>query len=144
MEIASIALPLHLISLVYVAWNVVRADHMGFNWIRGKIGILDENIVNKYHRGSWLGLGMMIVTGSLLFWPMREFLLSRPQFYVKMGFVTALLINGLVIGHLSKLSTTKTFSSLSLREKIPLFISGAVSTVSWIGAALGGLFLIPE
>ncbi len=144
MEIETIFLPLHLISLLYVAWNIVHADHMGFNWMRGKVDKLNDSEVKKYHHGSFIGLGLMIVTGIVLFWPMREFLLSRPQFYVKMGFVLALTINGVVIGYLSKISTTKTFSSLTLREKIPLFISGTVSTLSWIGAALGGLFLIPE
>lgn len=144
METSDIFLALHLISLLYVAWNVFHADHMGFDWMRGKIDKLNESEVKKYHYGSFIGLGLMIFTGFLLFWPMREFLLTRPQFYVKMGFVTALLINGVVIGYLSKISTTKTFASLTLGEKIPLFISGAISTLSWVGAGLGGLFLIPE
>lgn len=144
METGNVFLPLHLISLLYVAWNIFHADHMGFNWVRGKVDKLDESMVKKYHYGSFIGLGLMIFTGFILFWPMREFLLSRPQFYVKMGFVTALLINGVVIGYLSKISTVRTFASLTLREKIPLFISGAISTLSWIGAGLGGLFLIPE
>lgn len=144
MEISTIILPLHIISLIYVAWNVVHADHMGFNWIRSKVVTLNESTIKKYHHGSFIGLGLMIFTGLILFWPMREFLLTRPQFYAKMGFVTALFINGFVIGHLSKVSTSKSFASLTLGEKIPLFISGGVSTISWIGATIAALFLIPE
>lgn len=140
----NIFLPLHLISLSYVAWNIIHADHMGFNWIRGTVQILNENKVTKYHKGLWAGLALMITTGLFLFWPLREFLLARPLFYVKMAFVITLIGNGLVIGILQKTATSKTFASLSLKEKLPLFISGAVSTLSWIGAALAGLFLIPE
>ncbi len=141
---SEIFLPLHLISLTFVAWNVVLADHMGFNWIRGKEQTLDAQKVQKYHVRTWIGLLLMIATGLTLFWPMREFLLTRPQFYVKMGFVLALFLNSFAIGKLSKISTEKTFASLSTKEKIPLMISGAISTISWVGAVIMALFLIPD
>jgi hypothetical protein len=141
MDLETIILPLHILSLIYVVWNVYHADHMGFDWFRGKKEILDEKLVMKYHRGSFLGLGLMIFTGFLLFWPLREYLLSRPQFYIKMGFVFALIINGFVIKVLSKRAITNKFSNLSLKEKIPLFISGAISTVSWLGAFIMAFFL---
>lgn len=139
-----IILPLHLLSLLYVAWNIVHADHMGFLWIRGKVLKLDEKKVYKYHKGSWIGLSLMITTGLLLFWSMREFLLTRPQFYVKMAFVITLIVNGLVIGSLQKTATTKTFNSLTTQEKIPLFVRGAVSTLAWLGAVTTAFFLLPE
>jgi len=144
MDASSIFLPIHILALIYVAWNIFHADHMGFNWMRWKVSTLDKELIAKYHRGSWIGLGIMIMSGFVLFYPMREFLLSRPQFYVKMGFVLALIINGVAIGHLSKISTEKSFVSLSTTEKIPLFISGAVSTISWIGATVTAFLLIPE
>lgn len=144
MNISDIILPLHLITLVFVAWNVAHADHMGFSWMRGKVATLDSVTVKKYHNRVWTGIILMILTGAVLFYPMRGFLLSRPQFYVKMGFVLALVVNSFVIGALSKIPTTKTFTSLSMKEKLPLLISGAVSTLSWIGATLGGFFLIPD
>ena len=144
MDVSTIFLPLHLITLLFVAWNVAHADHMGFTWMRGKVATLDIEIVKKYHKRVWIGIILMIVTGATLFYPMREFLLSRPQFYVKMGFVLALVINSFVIGNLSKIPTTRTFASLSIKEKLLLMISGAVSTLSWLGATLGGFFLIPD
>jgi hypothetical protein len=139
-----IILPLHLLSLLYVAWNIVHADHLGFQWIRGKVLKLDEKKVYKYHKGSWIGLSLMITTGLLLFWPMREFLMTRPQFYIKMAFVVTLIVNGFVIGSLQKTATTKMFTSLTTREKIPLFVSGAVSTLAWFGAAATAFYLLPE
>jgi hypothetical protein len=139
-----ILLPLHFIVLGFTAWNVVLADHMGFSWIRGKVKTLDAREVKKYHYRVWTGLVLMIVTGFFLFWPLREFLLTRTQFYVKMAFVAALVINSFVIGFLQETSITKTYASLTFKEKLPLFISGAVSTVCWILTAAAGFYLIPD
>lgn len=140
----NIFLPLHLLSLAYVAWNVFHADHAGFNWIRGKEKLLSKKEVMKYHHGTWIGLILMIITGAFLFYPLREFLLTRPQFYIKMSFVLVLIINGLVIGKISHIATEKTFDSLSTKEKLPLIISGAVSTIAWLMAIASAFFLIPD
>lgn len=141
---SEIFLPLHLISLAFAAFYIFQADHMGFNWIRGKVDTLPKDIVKKFHNRTWVGLILMIFTGFILFWPMREYLLTRPQFFIKMGFVVALFINSFVIGILSKTSTTKTYASLSSKEKLPLMISGAVSTISWLGATGMAFFLEQE
>lgn len=134
-------LPLHLLSLLFVAWNVFHADHMGFDWIRGKVSVLNESVVKKYHTRTWIGLGLMIITGFILFWPMHEYLLGRTQFSIKMAFVVTLICNGFVINHLMKRATTHTFKELSFSEKLPLFISGAVSTIAWLGAAITAFFI---
>lgn len=134
----------HLLILGFTAWNVVMADHMGLNWIRGKIKLLARNEVKKYHHRILLGLGLMIVTGFCMFLSMSEFLLSRPQFYVKMAFVATLVINSFVIGYLQETAITKSYTSLQFKEKIPLFISGAISTACWILTIIAGFYLIPE
>lgn len=141
---SDILLPLHLITLGFIFWTIIRADHLAFSWIRGKVSTLPKEKVQKYHRNTWIGLSGMLLTGFLLFLPMREFLLTRPQFYAKMAFVVTLIANGFAIGHLQKIALTKSFKQLTLKEKIPLFVSGGISTLAWIGAALGGLFLIPD
>ncbi len=140
----NVFLPLHLISLAYVAWNVFHADHSGFNWMRGKEKLLSKKEVSKYHHGTWIGLILMVITGASLFYPMREFLLTRPQFYVKMSFVLVLIINGLAIGKISHIATEKTFDSLTAQEKFPLLLSGAISTIAWLGALITAFFLIPD
>jgi small-conductance mechanosensitive channel len=86
----------------------------------------------------------MVLTGFMIFWPMREFLLSRTQFYVKMAFVLTLFINSFVIGKLQVIATKRTFASLTPQEKVPLFLSGAVSTTCWILTIVAAFFLIPE
>lgn len=142
MDLSQILLPVHLIILAFVVWTVAHADHMGFNWIRGKSRTLDEAKVRRLHIHTWLGLCGMILTGILLFWPLHEYLLTRPQFYVKMVFVAMLVINGFVIGSLQKVALTKSYAELTWKEKLPLMISGAVSTLGWLGAAAGGYYLV--
>ena len=143
-DMSDVFLPLHLISLAFVLWNVLRADHAGFLWVRGIKKILDESMVRKYHRGTWIGLCCMIFTGLFLFYPMREFLLERPQFYIKMFFVVILILNGFAIGKLSNIATQKSFSSLSTKEKLPLVISGLLSTIAWLMVIASAFYLIPD
>lgn len=134
----------HLLVLSFVFFTILRADYFGMSWIQGKKKTLDQKTLTQLHRHTWVGLSLMIITGILLFLPMKDFLLARPQFYLKMAFVVTLICNGFVIGHLQKVATMKSFNSLSAKEKMPLFISGAVSTISWMGAAITALFLIPS
>ncbi|MBP6888900.1 MAG: hypothetical protein KBC21_04365 [Candidatus Pacebacteria bacterium] len=138
---AEIITPIHLLILAFTVWQIISADHFGIKWITGKVKVLDLSLVKKYHNRTWLGLVLMITTGVILFLPEREALLSKPQFIVKMGFVVALVINGFFIGFLQNIATTKTFASLTFKEKMSLIISGTVSTLSWLGATVAGLLL---
>lgn len=133
----------HLLSLAFVFFTVVRADYFGMSWIQGKKEVLDSRILTTLHRSTWIGLSLMILTGIMLFLPMKDYLLTRPQFYIKMAFVITLICNGFVIGHLQKIATTHSFASLTFSQKVPLFISGVVSTISWAGAVITALFLLP-
>lgn len=139
-----IFLILHLSILAFTAWNMWKADRLGFMWMKGKIDLLDEVVVRKYHMRVWTGLVGMMATGFLMFWPMREYLLARPQFYAKIAFVLILLVNGFVIGRLQNISTTKTFKELRKKEKAELLISGAISAIGWLGAAMLAFFIIED
>lgn len=144
MDLNDVILPLHIAILIFSGWNILRADHLGFKWIVENVQVLAENDIKKYHTRVWIGLIGMMLTGFIMFLPMREFLLSRPQFYMKMSFVLALVLNGLAIGSLQKIATKKRFGELSTQEKAPLLVSGAISTLSWVGAATIAFFLIPD
>lgn len=135
--------PLHLLALAYAAWNVAHADHLGFTWVRGKVTTLDKKTIAKYHKGTWVALILVIITGTITFLSVRS-IVVYPQFYIKMGFVAALVVNSFVIGSLSKIPTTRTYTSLTMKEKLPLIISGVMSTISWIGAAVMALFILGE
>lgn len=143
MSLKEIILSVHLLILAFVAWNVFHADHLGFKWMRGKINILDKKQVSTYHNRIWIGLWGMIITGLVMFLPLRDFLLHRPQFYAKMGFVLVLILNGLFIGKLQNIATTQQYARLAPKEKILLFVSGAISTLAWLGAVAGGFYLLP-
>jgi hypothetical protein len=82
-----------------------------------------------------------ILSGLYLFWPMREYLLSQPMFWLKIGFVAPLLLNSFAIERLLHLPTRAAFRSLSRRQKLPLMLSGAVSLVCWAGAGITALVL---
>jgi hypothetical protein len=144
MDITTIVLPLHLLTLLFVLWNVYHADHMGLAWVLGKKERLDASLVKKYHYRTSFGLFFMVVTGFILFYPMREFLLARPQFFIKMACVGALIINGLAIGQLQTRAVEHSFKELSLSQKFPLFVSAGISSLGWIGAIIMAFFLIPE
>ncbi len=139
----SILLPLHFLILGFTAWNIIKADHMGLGWIQGTTPILDSTKVKKYHHRVLIGLCLMILTGFFMFWPMKDYLLTRPQFIVKMVFVFALVINSFFIGKLQETSSAKKYSSLSQKEKIPFFISGAISSACWVLAVATAFFILP-
>lgn len=133
---------LHLLSLAFVAVVIVIADHDGYLYMRGKKAVLNAVKVKRLHQLAWVGLGAMIVTGIALILEDPEEVFEEAAFGVKMLMVLALVINGFVIGQLSKLSTTTPFADLMMRQKLALLASGAVSVSCWIGAAtISFLFL---
>lgn len=135
-------LPAHLTILGLTAIGILLADHEAFAWMRGKKQLLNRKRLFIFH--LWVGFGLigMITTGVLMFLPMREYLLANSfAFIIKMGFVAILVGNSFVIGKLLTVSSTRTYASLTSAERIPLFVSGALSSISWIGAGICALFL---
>lgn len=136
------AIPLvsvHVGTLFLLIPVILFADHEGLAWVRGKKETLSAKTMIILHRLVWVGLGVMILTGAIMFWPLKDYLLYAPAFYIKMFFVFVLVINSFFINHFMQLAIEKPFASLSLEEKRPLLISGAVSSISWIGAILAAL-----
>ena len=133
---------LHIAGVVVSFISILYADHAGFNWFRGKADRVEESKIRKAHRFVWTGLILTIVSGIIVFWDKRGYLLhDSPAFWGKMAFVLALTINGFFIGRFLGVSTQKAFKDLTTKEKIPLFISGAVSSISWAGAFILAFFL---
>ena len=46
---------IHVGILLITAWNIFKADHLGFKWIRGSILKLKEEEVMKYHERVFFG-----------------------------------------------------------------------------------------
>ena len=133
---------IHLTILLCTAIVILIADGHGWRWMRGTVATLDRRAVHILHFLMWTGLSLMIVTGLTLFSRAPSYYLAEPAFLMKMCIVAILVTNGILIGRLQGVALERPFSSLSQREKLPLLVSGAISTAAWIAAALTGYFLI--
>jgi hypothetical protein len=133
---------LHFFTLALTALVIVYSDHEGFAYFRGKKQTLSKSFLVWSHRLVWVGLLGMIITGFFLTLPSWTYRLQEPAFYVKMGFVLVLVVNAFAIGTLSKIAGEKSFSALEPEVKRTLLLSGVLSAISWVGAAvIGFLFL---
>lgn len=133
---------LHLPILALTALVILYSDHQGFEYFRGKKQTLSLNFIRWAHILSWIGLIGMIVTGAALLIPQWEFILQRPEFFVKMGFVGVLIVNAFAINKLSGIAGERPFTLLSREERQSLMISGVLSMAGWVGAAFIGYFIL--
>ncbi len=138
MEIVTI----HLGILVTTALVILYSDHQAFDYMRGKKSLLSFKTVKRAHHLVWAGLLGMITTGVLMIYPVWQLALQNPIFLVKMGFVLVLVVNAIFIGHLLPIASTVPFNAITPGEKKKLMISGALSTIGWLGAATVGLFFL--
>jgi hypothetical protein len=134
-------LQIHVSAVFVTLGLVVLADIHGLLWVLGKMERLPHSRMVFFHRATWFGLILIISAGFFMFIDQSSYLLTLPAFKLKLFFVACLIINAFVIGAHMMVATTRAFSSLSTREKMPLFISGGVSSISWIGAFIAAGFL---
>lgn len=131
-------LPFHLISLGFVLFFVIVSDIHAHLWMRGKK--IEFERMKTLHILVWFGIASMIITGGSMYMQYKEYLLTDTAFIVKMFFVATLIINGIVISkflHYVK----RPYSDLTKKEKIPLIVSGMVSSAAWVGAIVSGLLI---
>lgn len=132
---------IHLGTLGFVALLVLFADHQALSWVLGHKEKLDGKTIQTVHYLTLVGLVVMIISGITMALPLTEYLLTVPAFFIKMGFVLALVINSFFIGKLMHTAVNHSYKSLAFSEKLPLFISGAVSGISWLGAVIAAFNL---
>lgn len=132
----------HILVLLFVAYTLFLSEREALLWLRGKKETLDKEKLKKYHHRMWAGLLLMIATGATLFWEDRDILPSIPAFQLKMFFVFCLLTNAFAIGKLMPIAAIRSYKSLSVKEKMPLMISGGISFACWLGAFICAFFLL--
>lgn len=141
-HMSEFVLPLHIGILVITLVCIIWADIYASLWLHSKKQTLNQKIVNRLHVGVTVGLIGMIVTGITLFWPLREYLIDKSDaFFVKMFFVFALVINSFVIDKYMQIATTQAFKDIPTRQKMILFASGGISSLSWLGAIVAAFQL---
>lgn len=133
---------LHLIALIITAPVILYADHMGFRYFTGRAQTLSGPSVAWTHRLVFIGLFLLIATGIMLTVPSWAVWFSKPAFYMKLGFVVTLLINGLFIQKLMTTATRVPYASLSLSDKRMLMTSGALSGIGWVTSVVIGFFFL--
>lgn len=132
----------HLLFLGMAIVAIAVADKKALAWMRGEVETVPAKSLNLAHYTVWVGLGGLIVTGAMMAYPMIDYLIKDPAFLIKMLFVGILITNGFLISSLTEIAHNRSFASLTLRERLPLFFSGAVSTLSWTSAILIGFFFL--
>jgi hypothetical protein len=133
MSLYSFVLTTHILTAIGLIVVVIYSDHLGWQWLRGKQQTLNLTTLNRLHHIIYAGLSIMVTTGLYMFWPLQAYLLYEPAFYVKMGFVGTLIINSFFIGSFMRKASETPFNLLSKQERVPLYVSGALSTVVWLG-----------
>jgi hypothetical protein len=141
MTLSNLPLFIHIGALTFAFAGILIADHSALDWMRGKTDVAHPAAVFSAHWVVSVGLAVVVLSGLWLFWPMRAYLLTQPLFWIKMGFVAALLINSLFIEAFMHRATRYAFRDLTFRQKLPLLLSGAVSTLSWLGAGVTALVM---
>ena len=141
MDWYSLFLTLHIASFIWNIFWVVVSDAVGLLWITGKKALAPGHFLRLTHRFIFWGLGVSIVTGVYLFSTVADYLLTVPAFYTKLLLVAALIVNGFVIGRHISVAETTPYKAVTSEEKRKLFISGAVSTVGWVGVFISAQLL---
>ena len=124
---------IHLTILTLTVLVILYSDHMAFQYVRGTRETIDIKIATRLHYAVWVGLIGMMVTGLWMAYPALSVLITMPLFQLKMAFVLLLVCNAIFIGTLLPVSSVP-FAQLSQKQKTPLLIGGALSTVGWVGA----------
>ena len=132
---------IHGLSFAFNILLVVISDAHGFLWMRGKLTVLPARRMKRLHQAIGVGLTVSVLTGAYLASTELAYLLTVPAFYAKLVFVAALVANAFVIGRHLTIATTTPYDGVAKDTKRTLVISGAVSTIGWIGAFIAAQFL---
>lgn len=122
---------IHLVAMSAALVLIVCADIQATAWMRGIKQTLNKKTMHWLHGLTWGTLVLLVVSGAWLL-SSRTYLLAEPLFILKLLFVGALITNAVLIGRLMPITFERPYTSLNLSEKLPLFVSGLVSTVSWL------------
>jgi len=141
---------IHILGVVLGAGGAFMHDISFFSSIRDKVLSATEIYLSEFSsKVMWVGIGLMAVSGALLFSRDVQGYLESPEFFAKATVAAIIFINGLIVHfmHLPRMRRVKDrpFSEdKAFVEHIPLIItSGGISIVSWVFIVLGVLYDAP-
>lgn len=151
LTIRSLVLIFHLIGIGIGFGGAIASDFVFTHSIRDwKIDQSEYKILKILSIMVWTGLSLLLVSGAVLVWLNPQFFLDSPKFWAKMTIVAILTVNG-VIFHFKHIPTLGCCLGTDIRQhklflanSRALFVSGAISMVSWFSAlVLGALRGVP-
>ena len=141
----TLALIFHLIGIAIGAGGAYMSDFMFFSAMKDlKISHTEMRFLHLGGKVVWLGIVILVISGLTLFMMNPEQYLNSAKFLSKMTVVGIIIANGMFF-HLMHIPRIRRHvgehlpSSDEFTRKItPLFISGAVSVISWTAAIVLG------
>lgn len=142
---------IHLFGVAIGAGGAYLSDMMFFSSVKDKIiSHTEMRFLTIGSRAVWIGLALLVLSGTGLFLSDIEGYMESSKFLAKMTIVGIIILNGIIF-HMSHLPRMKRHagqhfpsSDEFIRYRPLLAASGAVSIVSWTSALiLGGLRSLP-
>lgn len=127
-------LTVHVTAVMMTLAIVIIADLHGFLWLIGKKETLPKARMELFHKLIWVGLGVTMFAGFMMFTSYPDYLLSLWAFRFKLLFVAVLVINAFFIDKHLGIASEMPFGAVPSADKKALMVSGAVSTLCWVGA----------
>lgn len=150
-DLKEIFIILHVLGAVIGAGAAFISDAMFFSSIKDRV--VSKTEIRFMKIGStfvWIGLGILIISGLLIFLTNSEGYLASSKFLIKMFIVFVIFLNGIVFHtkHMPLIDRHVDHhypsSDEFVRNKKMLTTSGVISVTSWVLALiLGSLSSIP-
>jgi len=141
----------HIFGAILGAGGAYVSDAMFFSSVKDKM--ISKKELQFMKIGSsfvWLGLFILLISGTLLFMTDPSGYMESSKFLIKMLIVLVIILNGIYFhaGHLPMLhrhaDSHYPSSAEFIKKKKLLIISGVISITSWtFTIILGGLRMIP-
>ncbi len=142
----TIYLIIHVFGAILGAGGAFASDAIFFKTIKdGVIEKVEFDFMKLGGKLVWTGVGILVVSGVLLFFTNPAQYLASPKFLVKVTIVAIIIVNGIVfhvvhLPHIRKhLGLQFAKSETFVKRSSFLLVSGAISMVSWISTVILGM-----
>ena len=132
---------LHLVPLLLAGGAALTADRATLRASRGSVGDRSRQLgeLARVHAGVWGGLALSFASGVLLFLTDVDEFLDSPLFWLKLGLVGLLLLNGFMMNRTERaLAGGGNETTLWAR----LRTISILSLILWIATTLAGVVLM--